>query len=968
MTQIRTIKNQWARWKTAALLAAAVALAAAPGPEGQSGKLVGFFAGLGLLAIVGYQAARLFGPLIRERDRGFASAVVVLLLLWIVKTAALLVLPGFRVDVGTYEAWALALVNHGPAHAYHAGYFLDYPPGYLYVLWAAGFLGESFRAAGTALRIIIESPALAADFVLAAAMFAWVRRSARPAMAVPAMLMVALNPAMIFDSVVWGQTDSVFTLVMWLTAVALVAEEYEAGCALAAVSVLLKPQGLMLLPVVGLWTLLKTDWLRWLRAALAFLAVFVVGILPFQIGHRWDWIIGLYASGAAYYHETTVNAFNLMALIGGIRQPDSGTVLGLSYFVLGMGTMVPLFAFAAWVLWRRRTASGLFYASFIALFGFFMLAPRMHERYLYPALIFAIPLALESAQMLLVFGLLTLTCLFNLAYVLHVLDTVVFMKAHDPFALACAGINLAVFVLAVHYGITGLGNETAEKNALAELFERFKAPAAVALEAAGEPGEPAPLAWLRLDTLILGALVLAAAATRFWRLGTPPEIVFDEVHFVNQARHYLHGEPFLDPHPPLAKLLIALGILLFGDHPWSWRVGNATMGTILVAVTYLFGRRILGSRLGAALAAGFIVCDGMFLVDSRVGVIDIVYLTFAAISYLLLFRFIQTDGLLEKRKVLPWIGVALGLCLGSKLYIPAFTCVFVAAFIAYDLWRAPERFGDEARAGATTGSTREWRIAAGVTMVAAVTTFFYLLTFLPHFLLGWWGGIGDLFHYYTRVIWYENAVANATHPYASPWWTWPLMLRPIAYWQNFPKTGKVATIWGGGNPLLWWGALSAITITAVRAIERPSIGRSFLVLGYLGYLLLWVWIGRTLFLYHYMGSVYLGYVALGGVLADCWEGRAEFFEHCAIMLMLAPAVTLGLGWGWGAAVLAVLMAVYAMLLPKPQYVGKFVCVSFVLGAFILFVYFFPVWTAIPIERSGYYARMWLQGPGLWNWI
>ena len=53
----------------------------------------------------------------------------------------------------------------------------------------------------------------------------------------------------------------------------------------------------------------------------------------------------------------------------------------------------------------------------------------------------------------------------------------------------------------------------------------------------------------------------------------------------------------------------------------------------------------------------------------------------------------------------------------------------------------------------------------------------------------------------------------------------PLMLRPIAYWQNFPPQGKVATIWGGGNPLLWWSALTAITITAlaIRTIgERAS--------------------------------------------------------------------------------------------------------------------------------------------------
>ena len=52
-----------------------------------------------------------------------------------------------------------------------------------------------------------------------------------------------------------------------------------------------------------------------------------------------------------------------------------------------------------------------------------MLAPRMHERYFYAAVVFALPLAFEEPAMLGVFILLTVTCLFNLAYVLHTLQT-----------------------------------------------------------------------------------------------------------------------------------------------------------------------------------------------------------------------------------------------------------------------------------------------------------------------------------------------------------------------------------------------------------------------------------------------------------------------------------------------------------------------------------------------------------------
>ena len=197
-----------------------------------------------------------------------------------------------------------------------------------------------------------------------------------------------------------------------------------------------------------------------------------------------------------------------------------------------------------------------------------------------------------------------------------------------------------------------------------------------------------------------------------------------------------------------------------------------------------------------------------------------------------------------------------------------------------------------------------------------------------------------------------------------------MMLRPVAYWQHFPKEGKVSTVWGGGNPLIWWGALTGMTFTAIYTIERPTVTRIFLLSGYLTYTLMWVWIGRTLFLYHYMPAVYLGFLALAAVLAECWYGGAEmWFEHLAILATIVPAIILSLGGGWGSVLVVLMFAGWgALFVVRPQHSGKYVTATFVTGVVILFVYFFPVWTAIPIERAGYYARMWLQGPGIRNWI
>ncbi len=104
-----------------------------------------------------------------------------------------------------------------------------------------------------------------------------------------------------------------------------------------------------------------------------------------------------------------------------------------------------------------------------------------------------------------------------------------------------------------------------------------------------------------------------------------------------------------------------------------------------MGITYLLGRRMSGSRLTGALAGGIILFDGMYLVDSHYAVIDIVYLTCAAVSYLLFFKFLQTPDAAARRRILPWIGLTLGLTLASKLYIPAITFLLVMGFILYVL-------------------------------------------------------------------------------------------------------------------------------------------------------------------------------------------------------------------------------------------------------------------------------------------
>jgi dolichyl-phosphate-mannose--protein O-mannosyl transferase len=329
------------------------------------------------------------------------------------------------------------------------------------------------------------------------------------------------------------------------------------------------------------------------------------------------------------------------------------------------------------------------------------------------------------------------------------------------------------------------------------------------------------------------------------------------------------------------------------------------------------------------------------------------------------------------------IGIVLGLCLGSKLYVPGITFLLVGAFLLFIVWNAGNGL-DTASADSHLGAgqTRLQWTAGAALITGSVSGVFYLASFLPHYALGWWGGIADLLHYYKDIMWYENSVATATHPYASRWWSWPLMLRPVAYWQNFPLHGKVALIWGGGNPLTWWAVIPAILITGVRAIQRPSLARIFIMVGFFAYYLIWVPIGRILFLYHYLPSVYIGYLALGAILADSWNGEAEAWESFALLLSIVPVLTIGMGHvaseyrlvagnvllTVGLPLAVALLMAYTFLNIRGLRADRFVFFAFLSLAIGLFIYYLPVWLGTPITRTGYYARMWFQGPGLQNWI
>ena len=72
----------------------------------------------------------------------------------------------------------------------------------------------------------------------------------------------------------------------------------------------------------------------------------------------------------------------------------------------------------------------------------------------------------------------------------------------------------------------------------------------------------------------------------------------------------------------------------------------------------------------------------------------------------------------------------------------------------------------------------------------------------------------------------------APHPYASSWWQWPTLLRPMWYTFERDAGGVERCVWAGGNPVLYWVTLPLLPLVAWLAIRRRDPAAWMLALLY----------------------------------------------------------------------------------------------------------------------------------------
>jgi dolichyl-phosphate-mannose--protein O-mannosyl transferase len=419
----------------------------------------------------------------------------------------------------------------------------------------------------------------------------------------------------------------------------------------------------------------------------------------------------------------------------------------------------------------------------------------------------------------------------------------------------------------------------------------------------------AQAAGARRDAALALGLALVAAVFRLPRLGLPAEEVFDEVYHAKTALQYLSGEaPTEWVHPPTAKLLIAVGVYMFGYHSWAWRLVPALAGVALAPVFFLLARRVLATERAALLASALLLCDGVYLVQSRIAMTNIFAVLFQVSAALLVLRAALAERL--RGGAIAGAGLMLGLALSTR-----WTSLWAAGFLGLVLAAVRGRRLLRPRELALTA------LAFGVIPVLV-----YVLSYLPWMaqrhdprtFLDVVRALQDMVQEQGRV-WRYHAGLQATHPYFSKWYTWPWLYRPT--WYYFHGEGEyVRGIVAIGNPALWWAALPVSLWAAVSGALRRDPRRLFAGVGFFALYLPWGISPRTLNYSHYLfEAIPYACLSLGMLVDRAWQGRFAW-----------------LGRGYVAAV-----------------------------AF-LFVFFYPFLAALPVPTDWYNHS--LGGVRPWTWF
>jgi dolichyl-phosphate-mannose-protein mannosyltransferase len=500
-------------------------------------------------------------------------------------------------------------------------------------------------------------------------------------------------------------------------------------------------------------------------------------------------------------------------------------------------------------------------------------------------------------------------------------------------------------------------------------------------------------------------IMLFGGFLRFYRLSKPDAVVFDETYYVPDANSILHHGVELDhvknvnnllvagnpnifervngqyigeivAHPPLGKIMMAVGQWAFGLTPFGWRFTVAVIGTVSILMVARIARRMTRSTMLGCVAGLLLALDGLELVLSRTAILDIFVMFWALAAFGLLV--IDRDRTIARMREaaaaaspddttgpklgIRWLRVAAGFCLGaacaSKWNGLWFLLAFGCLAIVWDL-------GSRRAAGYSN-----W-LPAGLRSDAKWLPLWFGLAPALIYTASWsgWFATGDGYdrnwaplHGNTTPIWstidswyqYNHWMLQfglgltTFQSYRSNPVGWLVLARPISfYWCaagnsgcTMPK-GTAAEVLAIGTPLIWWGGTLALLFCLI-----------WWLTGFIGDAVF----GRASRRDWRVGPVLLGVAA--GWLPWVWyywhDNRTEFYYYAvAFEPFMIIAITLCLG----------LIIGRARAGPGRRAIGAVAAGGYLIAVLLNLAYIYPILTAEVIPYSAWLSRMWFH-----SWI
>ena len=344
---------------------------------------------------------------------------------------------------------------------------------------------------------------------------------------------------------------------------------------------------------------------------------------------------------------------------------------------------------------------------------------------------------------------------------------------------------------------------------------------------------------------------------------------FDEIYHARTAYELVHGLSIYEwTHPPLGKVLMSLGVRIFGMTPFGWRFMGALVGVMMLPLMYLLAMQLTKSTKLSAIAMCLLALDSMHFTQTRIATIDSYAVFWILLMYFFMIRAVQMDwrqvSLGRFLVPLGLCGVTMGVAIATK-WIGAYAAVGLAVLLFWKL------ISEIARGGAL----RREAVRRSLWTVAFCLLFFVLIPLLIYYFsytgqLKYEGvnGFGDMFSMerVRRVIELQESMLNYhaglggdTHYFRSPWYQWPVIWWPMWYYSGTPylSAGTISSISCMGNPAVWWTGLVALLFILIASAWRRRAPKSWLIvlIGFASQFLPWVLVPRSTFIYHYFASV-----------------------------------------------------------------------------------------------------------------